>query len=250
MERHGLSGSTLKIIAIVSMLIDHVAATVVAGLIRSGGADSGIGWLDDPAALYEVYTWMRNIGRLAFPIFCFLLVEGFLHTKNKARYALRLGVFAIVSEIPFDLAFQGRFLETGYQNVFFTLLLGLLVILIYHKLEEQRQWNRFLCLLFEIAVILAGMGAAELLRTDYGAYGILAVAALYLFRGNKGMQTLAGCAAFIWWEPSAAAAFIPIWFYNGTRGWNLKYIFYLFYPVHLLLLYLLCVWMGIAVLPV
>lgn len=252
MQQRGLSGSTLKLIAIITMLIDHVGAAVVARILASG---------DGSGTLYGVYFALRNIGRIAFPIFCFLLVEGFEHTRDRKKYALRLLAFALISEIPFDLAFSSKVLEFGYQNVFFTLFLGLLTIMAFHTVEEKMGWHPLLrgdgqqpkeywrVLLSWIAltgVVLAGMGCAYLLRTDYAARGVMCILVLYLFRRNRGMQILAGCLAFFWWELPALVAFIPIAFYNGKRGWNIKYFFYLFYPVHLLLLYLVCLYLGIA----
>ena len=103
----GLSGSTLKIIEMVTMLIDHIGAAVLARMIIAGNAD-----------LYDAYRTLRMIGRIAFPIFCFLLIEGFQHTKNAKKYAERLFLFAAISEIPFDLAFSAKVLEFQYQNVF------------------------------------------------------------------------------------------------------------------------------------
>lgn len=152
MERKGLSGSALKIIAIVTMLIDHIAATVIIRILKFGGYNDG---------LYQLYRVMRNIGRIAFPIFCFLLVEGFMHTRDREKYALRLGCFAAVSEIPFDLAFNGKVLEVGYQNVFFTLLLGLLTMMAYDAVMNQSRWSVWKRTALSTIAILAGMFAAE-----------------------------------------------------------------------------------------
>ena len=121
-KKFGISGSTLKLIAIVSMLIDHTAATVIRALLISASPD----WQPGLRTLYSV---SRDIGRLAFPIFCFLLVEGFLHTRNPKKYAGRLFLFALISEIPFDLALQSGWFDPGKQNVYFTLLIGLLVLM-------------------------------------------------------------------------------------------------------------------------
>ena len=152
MERKGLSGSALKIIAIVTMLIDHIAATVIIRILKFGGYNDG---------LYQLYRVMRNIGRIAFPIFCFLLVEGFMHTRDREKYALRLGCFAAVSEIPFDLAFNGKVLEVGYQNVFFTLLLGLLTMMAYDAVMNQSRWSVWKRTALSTIAILAGMFAAH-----------------------------------------------------------------------------------------
>ena len=218
------------------MTIDHTAATILARYLMSGSLSSQ-GW-------YECYRLMRGIGRIAFPIYCFLLIEGFLHTRDRRKYAGRLLLFAALSEIPFDLAFSGKILEFSYQNVFFTLFLGLLTVMMLAKIEEQQNWKPILRSLCFAGILLCGMGCATILRTDYSYYGVMCIAGLYLFRQNRLVQVLAGCAAFFWWELPAVAAFVPIYFYNGKRGLRMKYFFYLYYPVHLLILYLICVWLG------
>ncbi len=233
----GLSGSTLKSIAIVTMLIDHIGAAVLARLLIIGNGSE---------FLYQTYLTMRTIGRIAFPIFCFLLVEGFEHTRDRKMYALRLLVFALISEIPFDLAFSGSVIDFSYQNVFFTLFIGLITMMTFHAVEEKIEWNPFLRGAVLAAVLFAGMVIAYLMRTDYDAKGVMCIMALYVFRKMRGVQILAGCIAFCWWELPALVAFIPIAFYNGKRGWNMKYIFYVFYPLHLLVLYFACMWLGIA----
>lgn len=254
--RKGISGSTLKLIAVISMLIDHFAAGVLGRYLSLSGINqldsSNIAavqeWMGQYAPLFTAYQIMRMIGRLAFPIYCFLLVEGFGHTKDRKKYAGRLLLFAAISEIPFDLLFNGSFLEFGYQNVFFTLFLGLLSMMGLSYIEERENLASFLKSLCRFGVIAACMIAAQLLATDYAAIGVLCVTVLYLFRKTKRYQIIAGCIAFFW-ELTAPLAFIPIWFYNGTRGWNCKYFFYLFYPLHLLLLYLLCMVLGVASYP-
>lgn len=252
MQQKGISGSTLKIIALITMLIDHVGAVVVLRVMFDNAAQMGFAGkiLDD--GFYDLYRVMRNIGRIAFPIYCFLLVEGFRRTKNKIKYVLRLGVFALISEIPFDLALSSRMFAFSYQNVFFTLLIGLLTMLAMEALEHmlrKRQdagvGNIPALVLYPayIAVLVVGAFAAELLHADYGAKGIICIVVLYFFRGNKITQALAGACAFLW-EAYASLAFIPIALYNGERGLKLKYVFYIFYPLHLLVLYLICVAMG------
>lgn len=228
--QRGHSGSTLKLIAVITMLIDHIGLGVVGRLTMTR------------PELYDAYRIMRGIGRIAFPIFVFLLVEGMHNTKNIKKYALRLGVFALISEIPFDLAFHAEVLEFTYQNVFFTLFIGLLVIWAMDSAAGTVE-NKIFKMLLMAAAVAAGAWAAELLRTDYGAKGILCIAVIYLFSYDRKLQLVAGCIAFLW-EWQALFAFIPIAFYNGRRGWKLKYVFYIFYPLHLFLIYLLCVAMG------
>ena len=141
--RKGLSGSTLKIIAVVTMLIDHIGAAILARMMMVnglGGIDQSdttavMQWYSNNTTLFQVYQVMRSIGRIAFPIFCFLLVEGFEHTHDRKKYALRLGLFALISEIPFDLAFSSEVLEFQYQNVFFTLFIGMLTMWVYRMVE-------------------------------------------------------------------------------------------------------------------
>lgn len=254
--RRGVSGSTLKMIAVVTMLIDHFAAGVLGRYLAMNGIGSldinnmaGIDqWMNQNAALYSTYNIMRMIGRVAFPIYCFLLVEGFEHTRNRVKYAARLLLFAVISEVPFDLVFSGEILEFGYQNVFFTLFFGLLAMMGLRYIEEREDLQMMIKPLWNFVVIAACMFAAQFAQTDYAAIGVLCITVLYLFRKKKKYQTIAGCVAFLW-ELTAPLAFIPIWFYNGKRGWNIKYFFYLFYPVHLLLLYLLCMALGVDSYP-
>lgn len=249
----GISGSTLKMIAIVTMLIDHIGAVVLARLLIVQGVNSidtssqnaVMQWLTQNATLYYTYTAMRMIGRIAFPIFCFMLVEGFLHTHDVKKYALRLGAFALISEIPFDLTFSGKVLDFQYQNVFFTLFIGLLTMMVYHMVEEKTEWQPIIRGLLYVVILVAGMALAWLLKTDYAEKGVFCIMVLYMFRKKKVNQMLAGCLSFFW-ETPALFAFIPIAFYNGKRGWNMKYFFYMFYPAHLLILYMICCFMGIG----
>lgn len=274
-EKRGLSGSTLKIIAIISMLTDHTAAVLVGQKLVSLGIYS-VGNIS-PAYLSELFTqngfetgfWYvayqlmrRVIGRIAFPIFCFLLVEGFGRTKSRGKYLGRLFLFALLSEVPFDLAFHGASRYSAGQNVFVTLFLGLLMLCLFAKLEEmfsdekyaaddvdeeddkiQRNPHAFtagnwLVFLGEIACLGLFAIISEWICCDYGAWGILAIAALYKCREFKSLQILAGSMCFLW-EMPAILGFIPIAFYNGKRGLKLKYLFYAFYPVHLMILYAL-----------
>lgn len=212
----GCSSSTVKMIALASMLVDHLAAS---GVLRC---------LYPSDTLYSV---CRMAGRIAFPLFCFLLVEGHAHTTNQKRYLGRLLLFAFLSEIPFDLAFFGRICYLSGQNVFFTLFLGLLTLAGVERLRQSRYQS------WTWTVMLAGMLLAEVMHTDYGAFGVVLILIYYWFRGRPWQRNLvSACACII--EPAAIAAVVPIQLYNGERGMSLKYFFYVFYPLHLSVLYL------------
>lgn len=219
-----ITGSTLKIIAMLLMILDHIGAVILeGGLLRSNLVTSS------PELLLQVERLdyiLRMIGRPSFPIFCFLLVEGFLHTRNVKKYALRLFLFALISEIPFNLALFGRFFDFGMQNIYFTLLIGLLVMAGLNRFREKPPLQILFC--------IAGLFGGYFLQVDYGYLGVLLIMMLYLFRLNKPMQAAAGSVCVLY-EPTAIAAFLPIWFYHGERGRSLKYFFYWFYPAHLLL---------------
>lgn len=261
----GITGSTLKIIALVTMIIDHIGVVIICPL-----CDASL-WLDD--GLVNSYEIMRTIGRMAFPIYCFLLVEGFKYTHDRTRYAIRLFIFALISEVPFDLAINGSVWQMSYNNVFFTLLLGFIAIVLLDKIlkfktnaarakrdsvksmaengndadnasEElavESPQIRLVKGLIMAAVSLAIMFVAEeIVRCDYGASGVAAIVLLYLLKDNKMLAFTAAVIALAFLsnpiEIFAILMLIPLHFYNGKRGASLKYLFYAAYPVHLLIL--------------
>ncbi|MCD8021884.1 MAG: conjugal transfer protein TraX [Lachnospiraceae bacterium] len=230
----GISGSTLKLIAIITMLIDHTGATVIFSIARLPAV------LGDAAlrsTWQNIYSVSRDIGRLAFPIFCFLLVEGFLHTRSPRKYAARLFLFALISEVPFDIALKGSWYYPDKQNVYFTLLIGLLVLIAIRWITDDGHRP----VLLSVLPIALGMFVAWQIDTDYNFKGVFLIAILYLMRQSRLYQCVGGAAA-IAWELPAPIAFIPVYFYNGKRGFSLKYFFYWFYPVHLMLLYVINTW--------
>ena len=221
-----LSGTALKRIACLSMLIDHIGAALLEnGLFRQNAVWQGGIRLD---------FVMRMAGRLAFPIYCFLLVEGFLHTHDVKRYVERLFLFGLLSEVPFDMAFFRTPFHWGNQNVYWTLALGVLAMALMQKFQDAEgniAWKGRLAALG--CVVLA-----QLLQTDYGAIGVALIVALYLTRNNRKYQCIIG-AVMMLFELTAPLAFVLVWFYNGQRGACSplqKKAFYWFYPVHLLVL--------------
>lgn len=238
--RHGLNGNQLKLIAVISMLCDHAAIRLLAyGLIPA----LHVAGKDTVAECWNQAFWiLRSVGRMAFPIYVFLLTEGFCHTRNRRRYALRLGVFALISEIPFDLLVYGKIWDTHSQNVFFTLFLGVLMLTamdwIGRNTDAAHSQYR------QMAVIVGAALLAWFLRTDYDAAGIMLIAVLFWFRLTPDTACLAGFVLMAAAEfrpvyiPGLAVSFFLIRCYNGTRGsWKGKWFFYLVYPVHLLVLY-------------
>lgn len=218
-----LSGSALKIIAVVSMVIDHYAYYL----------------MDGNTMTYEV---MRCFGRIAFPVFAFLVAEGFAHTRNKMRYFLSLLLFAAVSEVPWYLL-NGA---DGTHNVMFTLALGVAALAAFERLRE----HRILCCLF----ILLTAWLATWLGTDYEWRGMLMIVVFYLLSMSKNtpvilrrmMQLLFAFPLMMRYGITGALlACAVIFLYDGTRGFihgNVaKYGFYVFYPAHLLLFFCLSV---------
>lgn len=229
MERsRGLDGGALKGIAAALMLTDHVGAIL----------------------LPEVLA-LRCVGRLAFPIFAFFIAEGYAHTRNFGRYIRRLAILAVVSEIPFNLE-NGAVFDPARQNVLFTFCLALLTLRGLEALGRERGFGRWVgCGL----VLAAGFAAGELLRTDYGGWGVATVALLYLCRDGKyaklwlllAMAAVNGLGMGSMMMPVfggempiqifAVAALPVIWLYNGQAGpRGLRRAFYVFYPAHLLVL--------------
>lgn len=234
--KHGLNAASLRLLAMGLMLVDHVGAVLF------------------PQAL-----WMRMLGRLAFPIFAFQVAEGYRHTRDFRKYCLRLLLFALVTEIPFDLMLGGSVMYPLHQNVLFTLLMGLVVI---RQIDKLREEQTIVGTLIRYGKILLITLAGTLMLVDYGLLGILTVVVFYVVRGYSGawliqLCLLAGIHVYGYQgmnvslfsgavefplQGFALLALVPIWMYNGEKGpggkW-LQYGSYLFYPVHMLILWLI-----------
>lgn len=236
----GVTSALLHILAMAFMLCDHLWGTIVPG-----------------------NDWLTCIGRLAFPIFAFLLVEGYFHTKNLKKYVLRLLVFAIISEIPFNLAIGSRAFYPIHQNVLWTFLISL--GLIHWNEKARKSGNLFKEIVVGLASMLSACIAGILTFVDYSHYGILTVLVFYFLRGRKWWNyvgqliclwyinvemmgglgyelSLFGKDFFLAQQGFALLALIPIWLYRGKQGHHSKafqYFCYAFYPAHLLVLGLL-----------
>ncbi len=238
--RFDLSSAALHILAMALMLCDHLWGTIVPG-----------------------NQWLNSIGRLAFPIFAFLIVEGYMHTKNLRAYVLRLLLCALLSEIPFNLMLSDRLFNPVHQNVLWTFLLGLGCI---HLNELARtQKKTWLSVLTAAGTMLGGILAGYLTMVDYYGAGVATVLVFYYFRGRRWWQLAAQAASLyylnaevlggLYFETElfgipfqivqqslAVLALIPLWLYRGRQGYHAKWfrwLCYLFYPLHMLALWAL-----------
>lgn len=232
-----LSAAALHIIAMTFMLMDHLWAT-----------------------LLPAQEWLTCVGRLAFPIFAFMTVEGYFHTHDLRKYLRRMLVFALLSEIPFDLMYGGTWFYPVHQNVIWTLLLGLLGI---HLMEQARKKQKLtLYVLTVVLVVALGAVIGTLGMVDYYGTGVLTMFVFYLFRGRKWWCFLGQLLVLYWvnvellgglmyqvnilgteielcQQGLALLALIPIWIYRGRQGYHsrpFQYACYAFYPVHMLML--------------
>ena len=220
----------LKIIALTAMFADHL-------------------WVVFPD---YIPFWFRGIGRLAYPIFVYLLAEGFRHTKSKEKFLLRLLVFAVISEIPYDMALRNEINFFTSTNIFYTLFLGGMAICVYERFKEKRGWQSMAV----IAGLLPSVIMATILSTDYGSMGVLFIFAMYVIKPRKLRLIAFGGFALSQFFPLVAAYFLGIEIpsnylmmipftlavvplialYNGERGLKAKWLFYAFYPAHMALL--------------
>ena len=230
---------SLHIMAMLFMLCDHLWGTIVAG-----------------------NDWLTCIGRLTFPIYAFMIVEGYFHTKNLKKYMYRLLLFAILSEIPFNLAMGSSIFYPIHQNVLWSFLIAIGLIHWNEKVKEKKIWER---ILVGIATVCIANIVGIITFVDYYNAGILMVLVFYVFRGKKWwyylgqllclwyinieilggfsyMVNIFGQTYFVARQGFALLALIPIWLYKGKQGYHsraLQYSYYAFYPVHLLVLGLL-----------
>lgn len=217
-----MTSTKLKIIACITMLIDHMSIFINYNTQRT------------------LYILLRSIGRLSFPIFAFLIAEGFYHTRHAKKYMLRLLIFAFISEIPYDLAFNNQVFFWGNNNIFFTLVLGLLSLMIY-------KWNNLVGFCAAI-----GLGyIANITYMDYGIYGVMLIFLFYVLRfsffAQMGGLTLIMVINVVQrymrypghsisLQAFAVFSAIILSFYNGEKGRDIRYFFYIFYPGHLIIL--------------
>ena len=219
-----MSSFALHIWAMLLMLCDHLQLTLLPDL-----------------------PILRCVGRLAFPLFAFMAVEGYLHTRSLKKYLLRLLMLAVISEIPFDLLVSGSVFDPMHQNVIWTIILGLCCIRAFENISAGQK------MMLSAVVIIASLAAAIIARVDYSSAGVLTLLAFYAFRGNtvrcRLMQLLSlafinlvllGGIEFAFPYQALAVLSLPIiWLYDGSQGPHngfIKAANYLFYPAHMLIL--------------
>ncbi len=231
---HCLNSTHLKIIAMISMFIDHLGKTI----------------------LYD-QEWMSCVGRIAFPIFAFQIAEGYNHTRDFKKYLKRMFIYALISEIPYNVMAGGLINPTG-QNVMFTFCIALVVI---RLIDNSWKKNKVLGIAVGIAATFVGYILGFLFMTDYMGYGVLTVVVLWILGKIKFSRILQFLAIIyinwemiaglnlVWtingkevWVPVQAfaiLAMIPIAMYNGKKGQGgtrFQHAVYIFYPVHMLIL--------------
>jgi len=220
-----LDGTVLKIIAMVSMVFDHVGDM-----------------------FFPDVLWPRMIGRLAMPLFAFCITEGYIHTSDKKKYLIRMGVFALVSEVPFDLAFEGK-VSLNHQNIMLTFFMSILALMLFDlirgkKNEDTGRYSIGKTILGSL-VIIGTAAVAILIKADYTIFAVISVFLFYLFKDTKHFIRTGVGVAFLaltrtmGYYCTTGLSIIPLLLYNGKKGKGLKWLFYAFYPGHLLLLYLI-----------
>lgn len=235
-----VSSFMLHVLAMFFMLCDHTWAT-----------------------LLPSWEWLTCVGRIAFPIFAFMLVEGYFHTHNLKKYFKRLFIFALISEIPFDFMYGGSWFYPYHQNVMWTFIIALFGMYLMDKIRAKKKlWVRIvLCSL----VVFAGFILGYATMVDYYGIGILTVFIFYFFRSKKWWSilgqivcmyilnvsilggyyypiTIFGFEIELIQQSLALLALIPIWLYKGRQGYHSKpfqYFCYAFYPLHIVVLVLI-----------
>ena len=227
-----MSAFVLKLIAVITMTCDHISYLI-----------------------FGHFSFLNYIGRIAFPIFAYQITEGYVHTSNLKKYFLRLLIFAVISQIPFML-FHTMVSKGFHLNIFFTLLLGLLSILIYDKLNKMEYNKKLTHISYQIlgvAIVLAISFLASFIKCDYGYFGVLSIFIFYLFRNHKLFMNLGYITLVIFYYSKklffyfhttylllTICTILPLVFinlYNHKKGKDTKYFLYLFYPLHLLVLW-------------
>lgn len=220
-----LDSTSLKIIAIISMTIDHMGYV-----------------------FFDNNSFLRAIGRIAMPIFSFFIAEGYRYTGSKKKYLTRLGIFALISEIPFDLCFFGK-VYFRHQNIMFTFFISVLALILFDLIrgKKDNDKNKYDSGRTVLAVFVVGIIGiiSSLLGTDYGILAVISVLIFYITEESEQWGRAFYGSAFLSLTQTksyyvcSGLAFFPLIMYNGKKGKGMKWFFYVFYPAHLLILFLI-----------
>ena len=235
------SRNLLQLVAMVTMLIDHIGVMLIMNGKLYGYQEKLYRYVItlDEAKLYAIlYTICRTIGRISFPIFAFLFVEGFLRSQNLFKYFIRLLLLAIVSEIPFDLMVFNKWYDFSTQNVIWTYIVNFIILIFIKKIYDMYP-------IFQLILTIIGGGICYIIKSDYAIEGTILIFIYYSFKLDRNLRTLfTGITTFIYtiskrYGAGAISAFF-IHFYDGTKGpLELKKVHYIFYPLHMFILYLI-----------
>lgn len=217
-----INGAQLKYIAFASMFIDHFNKAIITPFL------TGTGPLNVITRIFDI------LGRIAFPIFAFMIVEGFFKTKSRWKYLRNLLVFATISEIPYDMFQSAIFINTWSQNILWGLALGLFTIMVIDKLKEKIK-KRPLRIFVSIFIVTLSSLGSMLISADYEYYAIIIIYIYYLFYDKRILASGLSYLVIIK-EIYAILGFATVLLYNGEKGKQNKIFNYLFYPVHLLIL--------------
>ncbi len=217
----GINGAQLKYIAFASMFIDHFNKAIITPFLTGTGP------------MVIITTIFDILGRIAFPIFAFMIVEGFFKTKSQWKYLRNLLIFAVISEIPYDMFQSAEFVNTWSQNILWGLALGLFTIMVIDKLKDYIKKRPLWIFISLLIVALSSLGSM-LISSDYEYYAIIIIYLYYLFYNKRLVASVLGYLVIIK-EIYAILGFATVLLYNGEKGKQNKIFNYLFYPVHLLI---------------
>lgn len=217
----GINGAQLKYIAFASMFIDHFNKAIITPFLTGTGP------------MVIITTIFDSLGRIAFPIFAFMVVEGFFKTKSQWKYLRNLLIFAVISEVPYDMFQSAEFVNTWSQNILWGLALGLFTIMVIDRLKDYIKKRSLWIFVSLLIVALSSLGSM-LISSDYEYYAIIIIYLYYLFYDKRLVASGLGYLVIIK-EIYAILGFATVLLYNGEKGKQNKIFNYLFYPVHLLI---------------
>lgn len=269
-EKKGITASTLKIITMIVLFMQNFNIVIMERLLDTDsmgksleplkGMFEGIysiqwklqanmeylkavsDFFEQKSTIWTIYLVFTVIGCMTLPLLCYLLVQGFLKSTRRRRDLYEMGAFAIISEIPYDLATSGKVFDYTSQNVFFGLFIGLLVLTVMDYIFIKLKESNFLKYILSVLVVLVGMMICIFGMSFYLCFPVLIMASMYIFNSKKLFGSAVGCftmTTLSMYYLCSFLALIPIHLYNGKPGRKMGYLLYIFYPLHLLVIYMI-----------